>query len=316
MQIAFQIDPVENLNIAGDTSFALALEAQKRGHDVFVYPPENLSFSDGVLCARAQKAKFQDVQGRHAQLAAMQKHNLKDFDVIMMRQDPPFDMSYITAAHLLEMIAKETLIINNPAAVRNLPEKIFPLYFQQFMPPTLISSDMEEITAFRDKHKDIVLKPLYGKGGEGVMLVEKNDMNFRAIAAMMLAHAHLPLIAQKFIPDVRKGDKRIFLVNGEPLAALNRLPPKDEIRANLQWGSSFHLDDITPREQKICAALAPVLRDEGLILAGIDVIAGYLTEINITSPTGIRHIQSLGGPNIAAIFWQLIETKTKGRVQK
>ncbi len=309
LKIAFQIDPVENLNITGDTSFALALEAQARGHDIFVYQPSALSWKEGRLYARAPKAAFQDVQGDHVKLDAAQKCDLKNFDVVMMRQNPPFDMRYITAAHFLEMIAHETLIINHPASVRNAPEKIFPLRFRQFMPPTLISSDIEDITAFRADYGAIVLKPLYGSGGEGVMLVEQNDMNFRAIAAMMLATYALPLIAQKFIPDIRKGDKRVFFVNGEPIAALNRVPPEGEMRANIQWGASFFVDQITPQEQKICDTLAPVLREEGFMLAGIDLIAEHLTEINITSPTGIRQIKDLGGPDIAAIAWDAIETK-------
>ena len=314
LKIAVQMDPIESINIAGDSTFALMLEGQKRGHSHFVYHPADLSLSsDGRIFARGRCTLVRDVPGDHFTAKEPEVHDLATFDVVLMRQDPPFDMAYITATHILERLPASTLVVNNPAAVRNAPEKLFVLDFAEFMPPTLISRDLEAIEAFRAEHGDIILKPLYGNGGAGVFRLTANDANFAALYELFAETFREPFIAQKYLPKVAQGDKRIILVDGEVAGALNRVPRPGEVRSNMVVGGRAELAELTDREREICAALGPVLRERGLLFTGIDVIDGWLTEINVTSPTGLRAIEKLGGPNIAARIWDAIEAKTAAR---
>ena len=309
LSVAIQMDPIERIDIGGDSTFALALEAQARGHSLLYYGPRDLSFRDGKVTARARPLSVRAQRGDHFTLGEASVVDLSTTDVVLMRQDPPFDMAYITATHLLERIHPRTLVVNDPAHVRNAPEKLFVTEFKGLMPPTLITSDRLEINAFRAEHEDIILKPLYGNGGAGVFRVKADDENLGSMLEMFTAFYREPVIIQRYVPEVRKGDKRIILVDGEFAGAINRVPAQGEARSNMHVGGRPEATTLTKREKDICAALGPELKKRGLIFTGIDVIGDYLTEINVTSPTGIREIKRFGGPDIAPMIWDAIEKR-------
>jgi glutathione synthase len=305
------MDPIERINIHGDSTFALLLEAQTRSHPLSYYTPDKLSLRDGKVSASVRSLVVRDVPGDHYTLGEARNVELASFDVILLRQDPPFDLAYITSTHMLERVHPKTLVVNDPAHVRNAPEKIFVTEFPNLMPATLVTRDRDAIKAFRIEHGDIVMKPLYGKGGEAVFLVTREDLNFGSLYDMFSAISREPWVIQKFLPAVKEGDKRIILVDGEFAGAVNRVPAPDDLRSNMVRGGVPKATDLTDREREICARLGPVLRERGLLFVGIDVIGGYLTEINVTSPTGVRAVKNLGGPNIAALIWNKIEDKRR-----
>lgn len=309
LTVAIQMDPIERIDIAGDSTFALALEGQKRGHDLYYYGPRDLSFRDGVVRARVRRLNVRNEAGNHFTLGAVSVCDLTGVQLVLMRQDPPFDMAYITATHLLERLAPRTLVVNDPFHVRNAPEKLFVTLFKPFMPPTLITSDREEIRSFRAEHRDIILKPLYGNGGAGVFRVKQDDENLSALLEMFTQLYREPVVVQRYIPEVRRGDKRIILVDGEFAGAINRIPTEGEARSNLHVGGRPEATTLTEREKQICRALGPQLREKGLIFTGIDVIGDYLTEVNVTSPTGIMEVKRFGGPDIAKLIWDAIERR-------
>ena len=301
------MDPIGSIDISGDTSFALALEAQVRGHTLWYYTPESLSLNDGKVEAVGQTLTLRDKAGDHFTAGTPERRDLDNFDVILMRQDPPFDMAYITLTHLLEMLPPSTMVVNNPAEVRNAPEKLLVTMFTELMPPTLISRDTEAIKAFRDHHHDIIVKPLFGNGGAGVFRLSPGDQNLSSLLEMFLGVSREPVMVQRYLPEVRQGDKRVILVDGEPVGAVNRVPSAGEARSNLHVGGTAEATELTARDREICAIIGPELRKRGLLFVGIDVIGDYLTEINVTSPTGIREIDSLSGMNIASLTWDAIE---------
>ncbi|MDA9929931.1 glutathione synthase [Alphaproteobacteria bacterium] len=307
LRVAIQMDPVETIDIGGDTSFAFGLEAQKRGHSLWYYTPDRLSLNENRIEAIGQSLTLRDEGGNHASTGALETRTLTHFDVILMRQDPPFDMSYITATHLLEMLPSSTMVVNNPAEVRNAPEKLLVTLFSDLMPPTLISRDVDTIRAFRQKHKDIIVKPLFGNGGAGVFRLQPDDQNLNSLLEMFFASNREPVMVQAYLPAVRQGDKRIILVDGEAVGAVNRIPSEGEARSNMHVGGKAVASNLTPRDQEICDRIGPELRRRGLLFVGIDVIGDYMTEINVTSPTGIREIQRLSGIDIAALTWDAIE---------
>jgi len=307
--VAVQMDPIERINIGGDSTFALLLEADKRGYGLSYYTPDQIALVDGEAFATVRPLTVRDVEGEHFTLGEAQRTALSAFDVILMRQDPPFDLAYITTTHLLERVHPRTLVVNDPAHVRNAPEKLFVTEFPDLMPPTLITRSLEEIKAFRAKHGDIVMKPLHGHGGAAVFALKVGDVNFGSLYDMFAATFREPWVVQKFLPAVKEGDKRIILVDGEFAGAVNRVPQADDLRSNMVRGGAARATDLTARERAICERLGPALRVRGLLFTGIDVIDGYLTEINVTSPTGIRAIKRLGGPDIAAMIWDRIVTK-------
>jgi glutathione synthase len=309
LKVAVQMDPIERINIRGDSTFALLLEAQERGHTLAYYRPDRLALRGGSVLATVNSLKVRDVEGDHFSLGERQRLDLSVFDVILMRQDPPFDLAYISATHLLERVHPKTLVVNDPAHVRNAPEKVFVTEFPELMPPTLLTRDRSEIDAFRAEHGDIVMKPLYGKGGEAVFRLEENDLNYGSLYDLFAATFREPWVVQKFLPGVRQGDKRIILVDGEFAGAVNRVPAPNDLRSNMVRGGVATATELTPREREICERLGPALRVRGLLFTGIDVIDGWLTEINVTSPTGIRAIKKLGGPDIAAMIWNKIEER-------
>jgi glutathione synthase len=309
--VAIQMDPIERIDIGGDSTFALALEAQARGHSLLYYGPRDLTFRDGKVTARVRPLSVRNARGDHFTLGESSVVDLATTDVVLMRQDPPFDMSYITATHLLERIHPRTLVVNDPAHVRNAPEKLFVTEFKGLMPPTLITSDRMEIDAFRAEHKDIIVKPLYGNGGAGVFRVKPDDENLGSMLEMFTAFYREPVIVQRYVPEVRKGDKRIILVDGEYAGAINRVPAQGEARSNMHVGGKAEATTLTQREKDICAAIGPELKRRGLIFTGIDVIGDYLTEINVTSPTGIWEVKRFGGADIAALVWDAIEKRRK-----
>ncbi|HEY8277806.1 MAG TPA: glutathione synthase [Methyloceanibacter sp.] len=309
LKVAFQMDPIERIDIKGDSTFALLLETQRRGHDVFYYTPDNLSLRDGKLIARGHSLTVEDRPGDHYRLAHPRSVDLARLDVVHLRQDPPFDMAYITTTHLLERIQPKTLVVNDPASVRNAPEKVFVLDFMDLMPPTLVTRSLDEVKAFRAQHKDIVVKPLYGNGGAAVFHIARGDTNLNALIELMGSSFREPIMVQRYLPQVRRGDKRIILVNGEIAGAINRVPAKDESRSNLHVGGTAEEAKLNKRDNEICARLRPELKKRGLIFVGIDVIGPYLTEINVTSPTGIRQIKQFGGNDVAAMIWDVIERK-------
>ena len=311
LSVAIQMDPIERIDIGGDSTFALALEAQARGHSLLYYGPRDLTFRDGKVTARARPLSVRNQRGDHFTLGESSVVDLATTDVVLMRQDPPFDMSYITATHLLERIHPKTLVVNDPAHVRNAPEKLFVTEFKGLMPPTLITSDRAEIDAFRAEHKDIILKPLYGNGGAGVFRVKADDENLGSMLEMFTAFYREPVIIQRYVPEVRKGDKRIILVDGEYAGAINRVPAQGEARSNMHVGGKAEATTLTQREKDICAAIGPELKRRGLIFTGIDVIGDYLTEINVTSPTGIWEVKRFGGADIAALVWDAVEKRRK-----
>ncbi len=307
LRIAIQMDPITDIEIAGDSSFALLLEAQARGHEIFYYTPDNLSLNDGAVIARGAALKVADKEGAHFELGEMRQQNLAELDVVLLRQDPPFNMNYITTTHLLERIHPKTLVVNDPAQVRNAPEKLFVFDYPDLMPPTLVTRNLADVQAFRAEYKDIIIKPLYGNGGAAVFRLKPDDSNLAALVETFQDMVPEPFMVQQFRPEVAKGDKRIILVDGEVAGALNRVPPKGETRSNMHIGGKPEAAKLTKREEEICAALAPELKRRGLIFTGIDVIGDYLTEINVTSPTGIRQIKDFGGPDIAAMIWDVVE---------
>jgi glutathione synthase len=307
--VAIQMDPIERIDISGDSTFALALEGQNRGHELLYYEPRDLSFRDGVVSARVRPLRVRKEPGNHFTLGAASVRDLAGTQVVLMRQDPPFDMAYITATHLLERLVPATLVVNDPFHVRNAPEKLFVTLFKSFMPPTLVTSDREEIRNFRAEHHDVILKPLYGNGGAGVFRVRQDDENLGALLETFTKLYREPVVVQRYIPEVRKGDKRIILVDGVFAGAINRLPAAGEARSNLHVGGRPEATTLSEREIRICDALGPELKKRGLIFAGIDVIGGYLTEVNVTSPTGIQEIKRFGGPDIAKLIWSAIERR-------
>ena len=311
LQIAVQMDPIEKINIKGDSTFALLLEAQKRGHSLAYYTPDRMAQVAGRLFARVEPLSVRDQAGDHFTLGEGKRTELSDFDVILLRQDPPFDLGYITTTHMLERIHPKTLVVNDPGHVRNSPEKILVTQFTDLMPPTLITRDLAEIKAFRTEHNDIVMKPLYGHGGGGVFRVTRDDLNFGSLYDMFSTMFREPWVIQKFLPAVKQGDKRILLVDGEFAGAVNRVPADDDLRSNMVRGGSPKATDLTPREREIIARIKPALIERGMIFVGIDVIGDWLTEINVTSPTGIRAVKNLGGPDAAALVWDAIEKRRK-----
>ncbi len=311
LTVAVQMDPIERIKIRGDSTFALLLEAQARGHTLGYYTPDRLALRDGRLFAQVQPLSVRDIEGDHYSLGEGKRIALEELDVILMRQDPPFDLAYITATHLLERIHPRTLVVNDPAHVRNAPEKMFVTEFPELMPPTLLTRDLNEIKAFRSEHGDIVMKPLYGKGGEAVFRLEAEDLNFGSLFDLFAATFREPWVVQKFLPAVKLGDKRIILVDGEFAGAVNRVPAPDDLRSNMVRGGAAEATDLTERECLICETIGPALRRRGLLFVGIDVIDGFLTEINVTSPTGIRAIKAFGGPDIASIIWDKIEARRR-----
>ena len=303
------MDPIENIDIDADSTFILAMEAQQRGHGLYHYLPTDLSLRHNRLYAKARTLTVQRKKGDHFQLGPPVVLDLAAMDVILMRQDPPFDMAYITATHLLEHIHPKTLVVNDPAEVRNAPEKLFVTRFSDLMPPTLITSNLDEIIQFRAEHRDIILKPLFGNGGAGVFHVAPEDENLTALVEMFAAINREPIIAQGYLPEIRKGDKRIILVDGEPAGAVNRVPQAGEARANFHAGGAGFKTDLTGREKEICREIGPILKEKGLIFVGIDVIGDYLTEINVTSPTGIQEINGFDGGRIESLIWDAIESR-------
>jgi glutathione synthase len=313
LNVAVQMDPIERINIRGDSTFALLLEAQKRGHGLSYYTPDKLSLNGEELVAPMQIVSVRDEAGDHFTLGEPRREPLTAFDVILLRQDPPFDLAYITSTHLLERLHPKTLVVNDPASVRNAPEKLFVMDFPHLMPPTLISRDLDEINAFRDEHGAVVMKPLHGHGGAAVFRIMPQDMNFGSLFDMFSVTFKEPWVTQRFLPAVKHGDKRIILVEGEFAGAVNRVPAADDLRSNMVRGGAAQATELSDREREICAALGPALRQRGLLFVGIDVIDGNLTEINVTSPTGIRAIARLGGPDAAAMIWDAIEKKRGGK---
>ncbi|NBO18365.1 MAG: glutathione synthase [Proteobacteria bacterium] len=309
LRVALQMDPVGSLNPKGDSSLLIGREAQARGHALFTYTPDTLSWQNGNLTARGHALKLREGLTDFYSLGPLEKLELAQFDVVLLRQDPPFDMAYITSTHLLEQLPPSTRVFNHPGNVRDLPEKLMPLLFREFMPPTLISHDIQEIEAFRAEHGEIIIKPLYGYGGRAVLHLKKDDDNLPALLEMHAATSREPLMAQRFLPEVKTQDRRIILIDGVVKGVLGRIPAEGEIRANMRVGGSPAKAELTPRQRDICDAVGPVLRDKELLLTGLDVIGDYLTEINLTSPTGLVQTNALHGLKLEADFWNALERK-------
>jgi glutathione synthase len=307
LQVAIQMDPVEGINIDTDTTFLMMLEAQTRGHGLWVYTPDRLSQEDGRIYARGRPLNLRAVKGDHHDLGQMEVRDMSEFDVVLMRQDPPFDMAYITATYFLERIHPATLVVNNPFEVRNAPEKLFVTGFPGLQPPTLITSDREALHDFHERHGDMVLKPLYGGGGSGVVRLKAGDPNLDALLELHAMIGREQVIAQKFVPAVSKGDKRVILVDGEPVGAINRVPAEGQVRSNLARGGRAEAVELTARDREICEIIGPELKSRGLLLVGIDVIGDYLTEINVTSPTGAQQLKRFGGADVAVALWDRVE---------
>ncbi|MCI0467019.1 MAG: glutathione synthase [Beijerinckiaceae bacterium] len=311
LNVAVQMDPIERINIAGDSTFALLLEARARGHGLFYYTPDKLSLIDCRVMAQIAPLDVRDIEGGHFTLGEAAAADLAAMDVVLLRQDPPFDIAYITSTHLLEHLQPKVLIVNDPASVRNAPEKLFVMNFPELMPPTIITRSKAEIEAFISQHGEAVMKPLHGHGGAAVFKITREDRNFGSLFDMFAASFREPWVVQRFLPQVMEGDKRIILVDGVLAGALNRVPAANDIRANMVRGGAAVPAGVTPREREICAIIGPELKRRGLLFAGIDVIDGHLTEINVTSPTGIRAIKRLGGPDLAVAVWDAIEGKLR-----
>ena len=309
LKVAFQMDPIDRIDIRGDSTFALLLEAQARGHDLFYYTPQNLALRNDELMAHGHTLKVEDTEGSHYTLSSPRTVDLGDLDVVHLRQDPPFDMSYITTTHLLERVHPETLVVNDPAHVRNAPEKVFVLDFLDLMPPTMVTRSLDDVRAFRAEYRDIIIKPLYGNGGEAVFFLKKDDTNLASLVELFQLMLREPFMVQQYLPQVREGDKRIILIDGKLAGAINRVPASDETRSNMHIGGTPKPVDLTPRDHEICERLGPELKKRGLIFVGIDVIGDYLTEINVTSPTGIREVKRFGGNDLAAMIWDVIEER-------
>ncbi len=312
LKVAIQMDPIGPINIDADSTFRIAEEAQARGHSLFYYTPDKLAYQEGRVTARGWPLTVQRVKGAHFTLGEMAEVDLADFDVVWLRQDPPFDMSYITTTHILDRIHPATLVVNDPFWVRNYPEKLLVLDFPDLTPPTTIARDLETLKAFKARHGDIILKPLYGNGGAGVFRLDPNDRNFNSLYELFAGINREPLIAQKFLPDVSAGDKRIILVDGVPVGGINRVPAEGETRSNMHVGGRAEKTGLTARELEICDRIGPTLREKGQVFVGIDVIGGWLTEINVTSPTGIQELERFDGANIAAMIWEAIEGRRAG----
>ncbi|HWK13039.1 MAG TPA: glutathione synthase [Rhizobiaceae bacterium] len=309
LRVAVQMDHISTVNIDGDTTFALSLEAQRRGHRLFHYTPDRLTMENGKVVARIEEMTVRDEKGSHFTLGEQLRTDLSEMDVVLLRQDPPFDMNYITTTHLLERIHPKTLVVNDPAWVRNSPEKIFVTEFPDLMPETLITRDPAEVDAFRRKHGDIIVKPLYGNGGAGIFHMQEGDRNLASLLEMFTQMFREPFIVQRYLKDVRKGDKRIILIDGEPVGAINRVPAEHDSRSNMHVGGRAEPTELTEREREICARIGPSLKERGFILVGIDVIGDYITEINVTSPTGVREVKRFGGADIASLFWNAVEAR-------
>jgi glutathione synthase len=310
LKVAVQMDHVATINPMGDSTFAMMLEAQARGHELLHYTPDTLALRGHTVSALAQPIEvFDKPKGEHFRLGEARRVDLSTQDVIHMRQDPPFDMNYITITHLLEKLHPKVLVVNPPAAVRNAPEKILVTDFPELMPPTLVTRDRAMIHDFRKEHGNIIVKPLYGNGGAGVFFIQEGDHNLASLLELFESNYREPFMIQKYLPDVRKGDKRIIIIDGEPVAGLNRIPAEGEARSNMHVGGRPEISELTAREREICATIAPALKERGMIFVGIDVIGDYLTEINVTSPTGIREIKRFGGPDIAVMIWDAIEKR-------
>jgi len=309
LKVAFQMDPIEAVDIRADSSFRIAIEAQARGHELYFYTPDRLAYQAGRVTARGWPMRLRAEQGNHVTFGEEQEFDLAGMDVVWLRQDPPFDMGYITTTHLLDMIHPKTLVVNDPFWVRNYPEKLLVLQFPELTPPTTIARDLATLRAFKDAHGDIILKPLYGNGGAGVFRLGPDDRNLTSLHELFSAINREPLIAQKFLPDVSNGDKRVILVDGEPVGAINRVPQKGETRSNMHVGGKPEKIGLSARDLEICAAIGPLLREKGQIFVGIDVIGDYLTEINVTSPTGIQELERFDGTNTAERIWEAIEAR-------
>ena len=309
MKIAFQMDPIGPININADSSFRIAEEAQARGHDLFYYTPERLSYREGRVLARGWPLTVRRKEGDHFTLGEETKVDLSTFDVVWLRQDPPFDMFYITTTHILDRIHPKTLVVNDPFWVRNFPEKLLVLDFPDLTPPTMIARDLEDLKSFKAEHQDVILKPLYGNGGAGVFRLTPEDRNLASLYELFTANSREPLIMQKFLPDVSNGDKRVILVDGEPVGAINRVPAAGETRSNMHVGGRPEKVGLTKRDLEICARIGPLLKEKGQVFVGIDVIGDYLTEINVTSPTGIQELERFDGVNSAEKIWEAIEAR-------
>ena len=303
------MDPIEDVDINADSTFRLAEEAQNRGHDLYVYTPNDLTFNRGKIIAKVRSISLKRKIGDHVNFGAVELLALSEFDVIWLRQDPPFDMGYITNTHLLDLIGQKTLIVNNPFWVRNLPEKLLVLEFPDLIPETVISRDLEEIKRFKNEFKDIIIKPLYGNGGAGIFRLREDDKNLTSLHELFSNMSSEPLIAQAFLPDVKKGDKRIILVDGEPVGAINRVPKAGETRSNMHVGGKAEPAKLSQRDREICRSIGPILKNRGQVFVGIDVIGDYLTEINVTSPTGIQELERFDKVNIAEMIWLAVEKK-------
>lgn len=309
MKIAFQMDPIGPIDINGDSTFRLAEEAQERGHELFYYTPDRLAYDQGRVTARGWPLDVRRVEGDHYSLGEEKIVDLSEFDVVWLRQDPPFDMFYITTTHLLQRLSPSTLVVNDPFWVRNFPEKLLILDFPELMPPTAIARDLETIKSFRARHGDVILKPLYGNGGAGVFHLPEADRNLSSLHEMFTGFSREPLIVQKYLPEIKKGDKRVILVDGEPVGAINRLPGEGETRSNMHVGGRPEKVALSDRDREICAIIGPLLREKGQIFVGIDVIGSYLTEINVTSPTGLQELERFDGTNAAGLIWDAIEAR-------
>ena len=309
LHVAFQMDPIETVDIDADSTFRLAEEAQKRGHSLWVYTPDKLAWDHGAVVAQSRPLTVRRRRGDHAELGSEQRIDLKTLDVVWLRQDPPFDMSYITTTHLLDLVKPDTLVVNDPFWVRNHPEKLLVLQFPDLTPPTMIARSLSDIRAFKERHGDIILKPLYGNGGAGVFRLDASDRNLASLHEMFTGFSREPLIAQKYLPAVTNGDKRVILVDGEPVGAINRVPAAGETRSNMHVGGRPEKVGLTARDLEICAAIGPLLRERGQIFVGIDIIGDWLTEINLTSPTGIQEMERFDGTNVAGRIWDVIEAR-------
>ncbi|MEN0000882.1 MAG: glutathione synthase [Pseudomonadota bacterium] len=309
LRTAILMDHVSTVQIEGDTTFALALEAQARGQELWHFTPDLLSMRDGVVFAMMQPLQVRDIKGDHFTLGKAQRVELTEIDVVLLRQDPPFDMHYVTTTHMLERVHPKTLVVNDPHFVRNLPEKIFVTEFPDLMPPTLVTNDASQIKAFRAEFGDIIIKPLFGNGGAGVFLLRKDDQNLSSLLEMFAGLSREQLMIQQYLPDVRAGDKRVILIDGETVGSINRIPAEGDARSNMHVGGKAVADQMSARDLEICAAIGPRLKEMGQVLVGIDIIGGKLTEINVTSPTGVREVKKFGGADIAALFWDAVETR-------
>ena len=311
LKVALQMDPIGSVKIDGDSTFRIALEAQARGHELFFYTPDKLAFVEGRVVARGFPIELRREVGNHVSYGAEVEVDLAGYDVVWLRQDPPYDMGYITTTHLLDLVHPRTLVVNDPFWVRNCPEKLLVLQFPDLTPPTAVARDLATIRAFKSRHGDIILKPLYGNGGAGVFRLDPSDRNLTSLFELFTSFSREPLIVQKFLPDVSKGDKRIILVDGEPVGAINRVPQPGETRSNMHVGGRPEKAGLTPRDLQICAAIGPTLREKGQVFVGIDVIGDYLTEINVTSPTGLQELERFDGTNASARIWEVIEAKRR-----